>query len=64
MNAPLMYLAELFARAIVQSQTQSPPSSPTADEKHAFWLSCTEQGIAVPPVEIKVKPAVSPTSRR
>jgi len=64
MNGPLTYLTELFVRAIIQSQGQTPPPSPTADEKHAFWLSCTEQGIAMPPVEIKVKPAVSPGRRR
>ena len=60
MNTPLTYLTELFVRTLVQS----PPPSPTADEKHAFWLSCTDQGIAVPPVEIKVKPATHHRGRR
>ena len=64
MNGPLTYLTELFVRAIIQNQTPTPPPSPTADEKHAFWLSCTEQGIATPPVEIKVKPLVAHGCRR
>jgi hypothetical protein len=33
-----------------------PAGAPPATGNHEYWLTCIEEGVAVPPIVIKVKP--------